>query len=273
MDRYAVIGNPIEHSLSPEIHTAFAKQTGEALTYEKILSPVDDFEKTINELRRNNGKGASVTLPFKLAAFNLADEHSDLAATAQAANTLVFRDDDSIYADNTDGTGLIQDITHNHHYCLRQKRILIIGAGGATQNIMGALLNQAPSSITLANRTPEKAARIAEQFSLHGNVKGCGLDTINEGPYDVMINASSAGLTGNFPDLPLSLIGEHSFCYDLVFNKNTTAFLQWAKPANPEHSIDGLGMLVEQAAAAFYLWRGVYPDTQAVIKNLQKRLF
>jgi len=268
MDRYAVIGNPIKHSKSPLIHAAFAKQTDQDLTYIAIESPVNSFTGTIKDFEAAGGKGTNVTLPFKKEAFALADEHSDHAQQAQAANTLVFKDG-KIYADNTDGPGLVQDLKCNHDYSLRQKHILVLGAGGATQGILGPLLAQAPAHIFVANRTPEKAFALAEQFEMHGDIDGIGLNDIEKKPYDLIINATSASVTGSALDIPKEIISEHTWCYDLFYADEPTAFLTFAKQQGAKNCIDGLGMLVEQAAGAFYLWRGVYPETKSVIALLK----
>lgn len=264
MDRYAVIGNPIEHSLSPFIHNEFAKQTQQSLSYEKILAPLDQLAETVQQFMQDGGKGVNVTLPFKEQAFALANKKSDLANQAGASNTLVFNKGE-IFADNTDGTGLVQDLTNNHHYCVRQKRVLILGAGGAARGILGPLLSLAPDKLIIANRTASKAEELATLFSDLGQVSGVGFDELNDEPFDLMINATSAGLTGNALQLSPQLLSEDSCCYDLMFGSQTTPFLDWAKANNAALCLDGLGMLVEQAAAAFYLWRGVYPDTKSVI--------
>jgi len=272
MDHYAVIGNPIKHSLSPTIHREFAKQTQQDIDYIAIESPLDDFNKTLFNFRQQGGKGVNVTLPFKHQAFLLAAPHSDLAKQAFAANTLVFQEDNIIYADNTDGTGLIQDLTHNHNYSLQQKKILLLGAGGSAQGIVCPLLESAPTQLVIANRTPEKALQLAKQFEVYGNVLGRGMNDLNlaAGPYDLIINATSTGLSEQTLNLPSQLICKTTWCYDLMYGK-ITPFLTWAQQHHADNCLDGLGMLVEQAAAAFYLWRGVYPDTQRVISMLTEQ--
>lgn len=269
MDKYAVIGHPVKHSLSPFVHAAFAKQTKQQLSYVAIEAPLDGFAQTITEFRRNGGKGANVTLPFKIEAFQLANESSDLAKLAGAANTLVFKTDGSIFADNTDGPGVVQDLTHNHHYSLRQKRILILGAGGACRTILGSLLAAAPAKLVLANRTKQKAVDIATEYQMRGQIEGIGLDELIEEPFDLIINSTSAGLTGAFMDLPGGLIGAHTWCYDLLYGDKKSSFLTWAENNHAAMRLDGLGMLVEQAAASFYIWRGIYPDTATVIEQLR----
>ena len=270
MDKYAVIGNPVKHSLSPTIHGIFAQQTKQDLEYGKILAPLDRFNDTVTEFIQAGGKGINITVPFKVEAYQLANDHSALARQAGAANTLLFRDDGSIYADNTDGVGLVQDLTHNHHFCLRGKRILVIGAGGAARNIIGALLAQAPQQVMVSNRTESKAQALVTQFELHGTITACALNALDTQAFDLIINASSAGLTGDFPPLSTALINQHTWCYDLVYtrDRSQTAFLHWAAPSKPAMMLDGLGMLVEQAASAFALWRGIHPKTTVVIKQL-----
>ncbi|MCB1827607.1 MAG: shikimate dehydrogenase [Coxiellaceae bacterium] len=268
MDSYAVIGHPIAHSQSPKIHAEFAKQTKQNLSYVAIEAPIDGFFNTLKDFEAAGGKGCNVTLPFKTEAFEIADSHSQLAIEAGAANTLVFKDN-KIFADSTDGPGLIQDITNNHHYSLRQKKILILGAGGVVKCIAGPLLAQAPASLVIANRTVEKAERIAKQFEMRGEIDSAGLSDIPDEPFDLIINATSASINGKVPAISTKLISKQTWCYDLFYSKQATAFLTWAKQLGAAECIDGLGMLVEQAAAAFYLWRGVYPETKSVIAMLR----
>ena len=270
MDNYAVIGNPISHSKSPQIHAEFAKQTNQNMTYTAIEAPLDGFAETLKEFEAAGGRGCNITLPFKTEAYEIANAHSQLAKDAGAANTLVFRDNE-IFADSTDGPGLIQDITNNHSYSLRQKNILILGAGGVVKCITGPLLAQAPARVIVANRTPEKAAAIAKQFEMQGEIDGVGLHDIPEAPFDLIINATSASVSGQVPNISNALVGKRTWCYDLFYSDEPTAFLQWAAHQGAEECIDGLGMLVEQAAVAFYLWRGVYPETKPVIELLKKR--
>lgn len=269
MDRYAVIGNPVEHSLSPIIHAAFAKQTQQSMTYTKILAPLDRFSETVLEFIQQGGKGANITLPFKTNAFTLATQHSSLAMQARAANTLVFGDNHSIFADSTDGLGLVRDLTHNHSFKIKKKTIIILGAGGACQTILGPLLQASPTVVHIANRTKQKAIDIAKQFSNLGSVHSLGLDEIEKSPYDLVINATSIGLTSNAVVWPSNIIDQHTWCYDLVYAKGDTSFISWAKTFHPAYCLDGLGMLIEQAAFSFYIWRGVHPDTQPIYKLLK----
>lgn len=273
-DQYAVIGNPIAHSQSPFIHRQFALQTGESLTYEAILSPVNEFEMTVKKFQLAGGKGVNITLPFKSEAFKLADHHSQAADIARTANTLVFNKDNTIFADNTDGVGLLNDLTKNLHMTLTNKKILILGAGGATCGILPPLLQSKPSHILIANRTLEKATHLINQFIGWGPLNACRLDHIPRDPYDLIINATSISIQSekfNF-NLFENLISPKTICYDLAYGKLPTHFLDWAKTSGAAHCFDGLGMLVEQAAAAFNLWRGIYPDTKPVIAALIQHL-
>jgi shikimate dehydrogenase len=269
MDQYAIIGNPVQHSLSPTIHKIFAEQTDQIIAYTRIKAPIDRFADTVNHFISQGGKGCSITLPFKEAAYQLATTHSSTAKAAGAANTLIVKGNHEIYADNTDGPGLIQDLTNNHHYCLQQKNILIIGAGGVVREIIQPLLSRAPRQLHIANRTPEKAYQLANDFKAYGNIKGWALDDIPPEPVDLMINATSASVSGQVPDISSKSIGKQTWCYDLFYSDQATAFLQWAQQFGAAQCLDGLGMLVEQAALQFYLWRGVHPETQSVIQQLK----
>lgn len=270
MDQYVVIGHPVGHSLSPEIHLDFARQLDQEILYTKIDSPEERFEQTVFDFVKQGGCGASVTLPFKNRAFQIAKDKSQAAIDAMAANTLLVQADGTLLADNTDGVGLVQDLTHNHNYCLRQKRVCIIGAGGAVQGILGAILAQAPDRVIIANRTLEKAVRLAKHFVLKGDVSAIDLASFDDHPVDLLIHATPAGILGPLPDLPKTLVNEETWCYDLVYSQSeVTPFMRWAISQSAHKVLDGLGMLVEQAAAAFYLWRGVYPDTLPVIKDLR----
>ncbi len=272
MDKYAVIGNPVEHSLSPVIHHAFAEQNHQAIDYSKIKAPLDGFVEAVKKFQREGGKGLNVTLPFKVEAYQLASKRSRAADEAKAASVLQLHADGTIYADNYDGLGLVQDLTRNHRVDLNQKRILIVGAGGAVQGILGALLDKAPAQLTIANRTADKARQLAQVFRLRGNVRGIGLEEIEASPYDVIIHATSLGHQQKLPSLPNGLITKNTCCYDLTYGRAAEPFLQWAKSQGATHCYDGLGMLVEHNAAVFYLWRGSYPDTEPVIRALRKKI-
>lgn len=271
MKQYAVIGNPIEHSLSPLIHKLFSEQTGKLLTYEKVLAPIDQFKETVTQFVERGGKGLNVTLPFKQQAFEMATKKSQAAIDAQAVNTLVFHDDGLIEGCNTDGMGLIQDLKHNHHYSLHQKRILILGAGGAVRGIVAPLLEQAPSSLVIANRTKEKATRLAQQFELLGKLEARALDELDDGPYDFIIHGTSLREENSIV-LESHLIGSHTWCYDLNYDaKQSTSFVRFAEGRGAKKALDGLGMLVEQAAASFYIWHGIYPDTSSIFDVIRPK--
>lgn len=268
MKQFVVIGNPVDHSLSPQIHQLFAEQTGIHLTYEPLLAPFDSFAATVTTFIEQGGYGANITLPFKEQAFELALKKSQAAIDARAVNTLVFHDEGLVEGFNTDGTGLIQDLTHNHHYSLRQKHILILGAGGAVRGIVAPLLEQAPAKLVIANRTRCKAEHLVEQFDLLGKIEARALDELNDGPYDLIIHGTSVRHEGGL-SFEKTLLGAHTWCYDLNYTSDhQTPFLRWAVGHGAQRALDGLGMLVEQAAAAFYIWHGVYPDTNRVIAAL-----
>ena len=263
-DRYAVVGNPIAHSKSQEIHTLFARQTGEPIEYTKLLSPLDGFAGTVRQFAADGGKGLNVTVPFKFEAFRLATENTPRAETAGAVNTLRF-DGNRILGDNTDGAGLVADITRNLGISLRDARILMLGAGGAAYGVMLPLLDQKPKVLHIANRTPAKAAVLAEAFARYGRTDSSGYDAL-EGQYDVIINATSAGLQDTMPAVPAGIFGEGTLALDMVYADRPTVFMAFA--AEQGACIrDGFGMLVEQAAESFFVWRGVRPDTASVFAH------
>lgn len=263
--QYAVIGNPVEHSLSPKIHAIFAKQTGRSLEYRKILSDIKNFDAAATAFFSNGGKGCNITVPFKQDALALADTVSETAKIAQAVNCLTKQEDGSLQGDNFDGVGLVQDLTHNLRYLICQKKILIIGAGGATRGILAPLLEKAPEAITIANRNADKAIELADNFSEYGNLQAVSLGDIPHRPFDLIIHATSLGHQGNAPELPAVLVNDDTFCYDLSYGTAANPFLSWARACGAKRCQNGLGMLIEQAAASFYLWHGVYPDTQIKI--------
>ncbi len=267
-DRYAVIGNPIGHSKSPLIHAAFARQTGQDITYEALLAPLDGFVQTVDDLRANNGKGANVTVPFKQEAFNLAVHLSERAKLAQAVNTLIFRTD-GIHGDNTDGAGLLRDIEINLDHPLTGQRILLLGAGGAARGVIMPLLAARPASLTIVNRTAARAHDLARQFGHWGEVTACDYSELDDRPFDVIINATSSSLQNDLPPVPESIFAGTGLVYDMMYGKEPTLFLRHAAQHGAACVADGLGMLVEQAAESFYLWRGVRPDTAPVIAQLR----
>ena len=262
-DRYAVFGHPIAHSKSPQIHAAFARQTGQDMSYEAILAPLDDFAGSVAQFIAAGGRGANVTVPFKEAAFKLASRLSPRAQRAGAVNTLTF-DADGILGDNTDGAGLVADLTRNLHCTLAGARILLLGAGGAARGVIEPLLEQQPAALVIANRTVSRAEALAELFGQR--VSACGFDAATS-PFDLVINATAASLAGELPPLSPRIFTAGTLAYDMMYGRDTP-FLGFAR-VHGANTADGLGMLVEQAAEAFYLWRGVRPDTTPVIAALR----
>ncbi len=264
MDKYGVIGNPVEHSKSPQIHAQFAQQTGEVLEYVKVPAELDAFAETVRAFREAGGKGLNVTVPFKQEAFDIADEVSARARLASAVNTLSFQDNGEIHADNTDGAGLVSDLTNNLHLNLENKDILILGAGGAVRGVLGPLLGLHPNRIVIANRTLEKAILLANHFSTWGKVCGCDYEELGTQDFDLIINGTSMGLSGEMPVLPEGLLKTEAVIYDMAYGNEPTAFERWGESQGANKSSNGLGMLLEQAAESFYIWRGVRPDTRSV---------
>jgi shikimate dehydrogenase len=271
MDRYAVIGHPVEHSRSPRIHALFARQTGQALRYEKLPAPLDDFAGTVRRFQAAGGRGANVTLPFKLEALALCDQASARARRAGAANTLSFTADGRILGDNTDGAGLLRDLTVNLGLSLAGLRILLLGAGGAVRGVLQPLLEAAPAALHIANRTPAKALVLAEDFG-GAPVEGGGYAELEGRQFDLIINGTSSGLAGELPPLPEDVLMPGGVCYDMLYGDTPTPFLRWAMAHGAGVSADGLGMLVEQAAESFQIWRGLRPDTLPVLKQLRAEL-
>ncbi len=268
-DRYAVIGNPIAHSKSPDIHARFARQTQQHLIYDRLLAPIDAFAPTVRAFIDSGGKGANVTVPFKLDAYRLATKLTQRAAAAGAVNTLTF-DANRIIGDNTDGVGLVADIVRNAAIGLAGKRILLLGAGGAARGVILPILNEHPAALVIANRTPEKAHMLAEQFAQQGQVNACDFATLQE-PFDIVINATSASLAADLPPVSAQVFGATTLAYDMMYAKEPTVFMRFAS----EHGAtvrDGLGMLVEQAAEAFYVWRGMRPDTVSVLDEMRRSI-
>ena len=270
-DRYVVAGNPIAHSKSPLIHAAFAAQTGQDIEYDRLLAPLDGFAAAVQAFRAAGGKGLNVTVPFKQEAWQLANRLSERAQLAEAVNTLRF-DADGIFGDNTDGVGLCRDIVDNLGVALQGKNILLLGAGGAVRGVLQPLLAQQPASLTIANRTAAKAEQLAQQFAGHGSVTGGSYAALAGQCFDVVINGTSASLSDALPPLPAGCFAAGSLAYDMMYGKGLTPFLQFAQQQGAARLADGLGMLVEQAAEAFLLWRGVRPDTAPVITRLRAGL-
>jgi shikimate dehydrogenase len=271
MDRYGVFGNPIGHSKSPLIHRLFATQTAQTLSYEPLLAPLDDFLGFARQFFVE-GLGANVTVPFKEQAFGLADQLTARAQRAGAVNTLMKQADGSLLGDNTDGAGLVRDLTVNAGLSLRGKRILLLGAGGAVRGVLEPLLAEGPAVLVIANRTVAKAEQLAHEFADLGPVLASGFDWLDE-PVDLIINGTSASLAGDVPPIAPSLIApSQTVCYDMMYSQQATAFNQWAAAQGAAVTLDGLGMLVEQAGEAFFLWRGVRPASAPVLAHLRELL-
>ena len=266
-DRYAVIGNPVAHSKSPFIHAEFARQTGQDLRYEALLAPLDGFAQAVDAFRRSGGKGLNVTLPFTLEAFRLAQDLSARAQLAQAVNTLKF-EGDACFGDNTDGVGLTRDIVHNLGCAVAARRLLLMGAGGAARGVIGPLLEQHPACLTVVNRTPEKGYQLARQFAQLGPIAATSYPELAGSQFDLIINATSSSLTEDMPPLPTGVFAPGALAYDMMYSKHPSPFLRFASQAGARVA-DGLGMLVEQAAESFYIWRGVRPDSQPVLALLR----
>jgi shikimate dehydrogenase len=269
-DLYAVMGNPINHSKSPQIHSAFAEQTGQDLIYSAILVPLEKFKEEAHSFFRT-GLGLNITVPFKEDAWQYADTYSSRALRAGAVNTLIKKADGYIHADNTDGIGMVRDITVNHDCAIAGKRVLVLGAGGAVRGILEPVLEEKPLEVVVANRTVSKAQVLAADFSDLGKIYGCGFEQL-EGQFDLIINGTSASLSGELPPIPATVIHAETTCYDMMYGAEPTVFNQWAASQNAAVTLDGLGMLVEQAAESFNAWRGVRPESAPVINSIRNSL-
>ncbi|UXI01260.1 shikimate dehydrogenase [Photobacterium sp. TY1-4] len=269
MDKYVVFGNPIAQSKSPLIHTLFARQTAQKMSYEARLAPLDGFVAALDTFFAEGGRGCNVTVPFKEQAFDYVDQLTERARLAGAVNTLKKLDDGLVLGDNTDGEGLVQDLLQ-HQVALKGKRVLLVGAGGAARGVVLPLLAQQPSSIKIANRTLAKAEALVDAFAAHGPVDAIALDKLAGEQYDVIINSTSASLSGQLPGIPESLIQPMTVCYDMVYGCEPTAFNQWAQQLGAKVVLDGLGMLVGQAAESFMVWRGLRPGAKQVQRELRR---
>ena len=267
--RYALIGNPIAHSKSPQIHAEFARQTVQDMSYHALLAPLDGFIQSVETFRAEGGQGLNVTVPFKLEAYHYAKDLSKRAQLAQAVNTLKF-DGAHVLGDNTDGAGLVRDIEANLGFAIADKMVLLMGAGGAARGVLLPLLACKPQSITIANRTPQKAHELAQHFALHGSVRAQDYAKLAGDRYDLIINATSSSLNDQLPPLPPRLFAPGALAYDMMYGKGLTPFLAFAEANHAQTLADGLGMLVEQAAESFYVWRGVRPETRSVVEMLRK---
>lgn len=270
-DQYGVIGHPVAHSWSPFIHGMFARQTGEHLVYRLHDVPPESFRNYVLEFFSRGGRGLNVTVPHKIAAADLANELTPRAERARAVNTLMLKRDNRLLGDNTDGAGLVHDLRDNLGVELASRRVLIVGAGGATRGVIAPLLVLRPAELVIANRTAERAQAFAADFADLGAVRGCGFDGLGEEGYDLVINATSASLSGELPAIPPNVIGSHTVCYDMAYGRQETPFLRWSREQGCARALQGWGMLVEQAAESFHLWRGVRPLTAPVLEALRER--
>lgn len=272
MDRYAVFGHPISHSRSPWIHAHFARQTGQALVYAAQDVEPEDFEAAVNRFFTEGGCGLNVTVPFKERACAMAQVHSPAVSICGAANTLYLDANGSLCADNTDGYGLLADLQENHGALIASSRILLLGAGGAVRGVLPALLAQSPRQICILNRSADKAQLLAEQFSGETEVLAIHLKARQSKAFDFIINGTSAGLGGDVPAVPEGAVSKDTLCYDMMYGRGETAFQRWARVAGARESLNGVGMLVEQAARSFEIWRGIAPRTEQVIALLREEL-
>ena len=275
-DKYAVFGNPIKHSQSPEIHRAFAVQTLQAMEYNRQLVKLDDFANAADRFFQSGGRGLNITVPFKQDAYSYGSRITPRARRAGAVNTLAMQADGTVLGDTTDGVGLVTDIKANLGWQIKAKRILILGAGGAVRGVLEPLLAEQPQHIVIANRTIDKALQLSKGFAELGYILGCGLDMLEGQEFDLIINGTSASLQGDLPPLPDSLVApstdsSKTACYDMMYGAEPTVFMSWARQRGAL-TADGLGMLVEQAAESFSLWRGIRPDTRHVIDALRLNL-
>lgn len=275
MLKYAVIGNPIEHSRSPQIHTLFAEQFGIELRYERILAALDEFANSLDDFIAAGGKGVNVTVPFKQEAWQRCQMHSnqcsDAAKKAGAVNTIGVQTDGALYGDNTDGIGLVCDIEQNINIEFAHKKVLLLGAGGAVRGVIEPIVKAKCTHLHIANRTEEKAQALTQLFQ-HTHVTASSLTNIPDGEYDIIINATSASIGGQVPEIDGTLLARASLVYDMMYDARDTAFIAFAKQQGAKRCFDGLGMLVEQAAHAFALWHGVMPNSKKVIQTLRASL-
>ena len=269
MSQYAVVGNPVKHSKSPRIHSLFASQTGMDLAYTAIQLKPENFEAGVRKFFADGGAGLNVTVPFKEKAFLLADSCSERASLAQAVNTLCVDGDGALIGDNTDGVGLVRDIKGNHQFQIRQRRILLLGAGGAVRGALSALVAEDPAEITIANRTPGKALQLKAEFGHLADLTAVGFGELDATAFDLVINGTSLGLEGKLPPISKAVISSACCCYDMVYADSDTVFVRWARDNGAVLVLDGLGMLVEQAAESFAIWHGLRPQTLSVISQLR----
>jgi shikimate dehydrogenase len=269
-DQYGVAGHPVSHSWSPFIHGWFARDTGQEMSYRLYDFPPAEFLDRTRQFFIRGGRGLNVTLPHKIAAVDVANDLTSRAAHAGAVNTLAVQENGSIIGDNTDGVGLVRDLRDNIGVTIRHQRVLMIGAGGAARGALAPLLALGPGELVIANRTPERATELAKSFARFGPVEGVGLRYISGGSFDLIINTTSAGLSGEMAPLPAALIGPQTVCYDMSYSTNGTPFTRWAVAQGCTDVEQGWGMLVEQAAESFRVWRGIRPDTAGVLAALKE---
>ncbi len=267
-DQYGVVGHPVAHSWSPFIHGMFAKATAQNLVYRLFDISPENFRREALQLFATGVRGLNITLPHKQAAAELVNELTPRAERAQAVNTIAFFEDTSLLGDNTDGLGLTADLERNIGMTLVDKRVLILGAGGAVRGVLGPLMERELREVQIANRTPDRARKLAEEFADMGQISGCGYADLRGPAYDLILNATSASLTGDMPQLPAGIVGEETVCYDMAYGRGHTPFTLWAKSMHAARATKGWGMLVEQAAESFLLWRGIRPDTQPILQAL-----
>ena len=272
VDQYGVFGHPVAHSFSPFIHGFFARDTGQQMSYRAYDVAPEEFSERVKDFFSGGGRGLNITLPHKIAAVEVAQELTARAAHAAAVNTLALQDDNIILGDNTDGAGLVRDLGDNLRLPITQRRLLILGAGGATRGVLAPILGLGPAIVVIANRTPERAEALAAAFADLGVTQGVGFAHVGDTPFDLIINATSASLSGDIPPIPAGAIGPETVCYDLAYGRSAMAFVRWAKQSGCRRAMQGLGMLVEQAAESFRLWRGVRPQTAQVFAALKERI-
>lgn len=271
-DHYAVMGNPIAHSKSPQIHTAFARQTGQDLAYTAIRVEQGKLEEAITNFRNQKGKGLNITLPLKAEAWKLVDKCSPWAQRAKAVNTIILEEDGSLFGHNTDGIGLVRDLIDNHGIPITDQQLLLLGAGGAACGVIEALLKEKPAHLVVVNRTPAKAIELAARFNSLGPIAGGGYPLLENNAFNLIINATAGSLQGELPPLPEGVLHAGGWVYDMMYGNEPTIFMKWGEARGAAQSLDGLGMLVEQAAEAFHLWRKVRPQTAPVITQLRQAM-
>jgi shikimate dehydrogenase len=269
-DRYGVFGHPVGHSLSPFIHAMFARETAQDMSYRPFDVAPEDFTERVRGFFAEGGRGLNITLPHKLVAVEVAAELTERAAHAAAVNTLAVQDG-KLLGDNTDGVGLVRDLCDNLGLAITGQRVLILGAGGATRGVLAPLLALQPQELIIGNRTAERAEALAAAFADLGDAHGVGFADVGADAFDLILNATSASLSGEIPPIPQSAVGPDTVCYDLAYGKGASAFVNWAQAAGCAQALQGLGMLVEQAAESFELWRGLRPDTASVLGALRAR--